>query len=343
MNSQASEPSSASPQPDECRMPEPFSDDDCLESPSGQFTRPPPICPIFSDQPADVSKYPGSNSSERHEAMLHDIGGQISRAIQHEVLLSWLLGLAERPDKALADLVQELLHQQGQSALAYAQSRCQSVLDKLTALGTSLRAFSDPADEERLKSHNQALSSWQDEIQTARRVIVTCTHYLGSFEGPCPLLDGLGKGDVRPQTQMEQHCRLYFLGQGWRLFNGNVYMRRTVQLGQQEHRTPHWMRVPRKAQPGEDPYLDGVAALDQAYNKLQVGPAAQDWCSKQATKVDVLHMLEHNYDLKLPPIERHFITFRDGMPLAFCLQKVSMQQNDQRRGRHKTLMPFYWL
>lgn len=48
--------------------------------------------------------------------MWDDIGGQVSQAVLQEVLLSWLLGVADQPDRDLADMVQELLQQQGQQS-----------------------------------------------------------------------------------------------------------------------------------------------------------------------------------------------------------------------------------
>ena len=300
------------------------------------YVPPEPIFPFFTQEPLDPRAYPGSNQQEQHEAMWGDISSQMAATLQQGILLSRLLGVGDSSDGDCQDMVQEVMDQRGPTALTYIQKRCQAVLDKLTRVETSLAAFACPDEGERLKRDSTTLDAWQLRVQDARKVLVALAHFWGGFEGPCPPLDGPNKGDPRPQTQMEQHCRLYFRSKGWRLFNGNVYIRRTVPSGGQEHLTPHWMRVPRKAQPGEDPHLDGIAALDQAYNKLEVGPLAQDWCSKQGTKVDVLHMLEHNYDLKLPPIERHFYTFRDGLitkPALFCSSPASPSRQDSYTAR----------
>ncbi len=306
--------------------------DPFAEEPPGEFVPPEPVLPFFSEEGLDPGAYPGSNKQEQYEAVWSDIYRQVSQAEQREVLLSKLLGAEEQHDRHCEEMVREVLMRQGPSAVAFVQKRCQAILDKVATLGLMLEASTFPDDTETLKRNSRLLASWQLSIQNARRVLVSCTHFWGGFEGSCPPLDDLGKGSLRPQTQMEQHCRLYFLGKGWRLFNGNVYIRRTVQIGGQEHHTPHWMRVPRKAQPGESPHLDGIAALDQAYNKLEVGPAAQDWCHKHATKVDVLHMLEHNYDLKLPPIERHFFTFLNGQ-----IPKTHLAAYGSRWPTHKAI------
>ena len=311
---------SQSPGPPENAKQEPFFEsasefdsDPMLQEPPEQFIPVEPLLPFFSEEDLDPNAYPGSNKQEQFAAMWSDVYRQVSFAEQQELLLSKLLGAEKQHDSHCEKMLQEVLTRQGPAAVAFVQKRCQAIFDKVGRLGALLEASTFPDDTETLERNSKLLVSWQLSIQNARRVLVSWTHFWGGFEGPCPPLDDLGKGSLRPQTQMEQHCRLYFLGKGWRIFNGNVYIRRIVLHEGQEHRTPHWMRVPRKAQPGENPYLDGIAALDQAYNKLEVGPAAQDWCSKQGTKVDVLHMLEHNYDLKLPPIERHFYTFRNGM------------------------------